>query len=249
MTKARARVFSTPPTDAAARPFSCAVPSDPLRPLTLLSPSATPACPRLCSVPRSRTPRPARVPIPIPQRRALPLHLLRPPHRPSAIPRPPPFAAASLPRFPAPRGTRSRTFSLPAASGMPRGPVSIPVGRRGLPVFRSPSRNAAPRPCIFSALRTIPSRYRGPAFRRRLPPAFPRAFSLFPGLRTTPRHPLPGAAALPRPLPPSAQNSGTRPDSVFSGQTVPCGRAFPPAAAFRIKRIIPCLKTILKDSI
>ncbi len=113
MTKARARVFSTPPPDAASRPFSCAVPSDPLRPLALLSP------PRLRHVP---------------------------------------------------------------ACAPSRGP-----GHRGLPVFRSPSRNAAPRPCIFSALRPSLSDTAVPAFRRRLSPAFPRAFSLFPALRTPPR--------------------------------------------------------------
>lgn len=154
------------PPDTASRPFSCAVPSDPLRPLTLLSPSATPACPRLCSVPRSRTPRPARVSIPLPQRRALP-SASSPPSAPSlrdtAVPA---FRRRLSPAFS--RASRNTVPPLLPACGLRHAPACAPSrgpGPRGLPAFRSPSRNAAPRPCIFPALR-MPPRQKQAKFRQ-----------------------------------------------------------------------------------
>lgn len=75
------------------------------------------------------------------------------------------------------RSTPSPDTSQPLRdSGM-----SPPVLRPAVPdTAARPSSDpppATPRPalCIFSALRTVPSRYRGPAFRRRLSHTFSRA--------------------------------------------------------------------------
>lgn len=167
----RCAVRSTPSPDT----------SQPLRDSGMSPPVLRPAVPDTAACPRSdpppATPRPASS---SPTSDAAPRPASSPPSaRPSAIPRSPPFAAASLPRFPAPRGTRSRTFSLPAASGMPPRPP-----------FPSPPDAAAPVPRamrfpdsdLFSS-RPVP-RLLHPSGVHAL---LPRACSLFPALRTPPR--------------------------------------------------------------